>query len=131
MKKKGKKGLWAVAIIAVILVAMALTSPSEEKHEQAIASAITANFDNVSAGFIHPNKKLISLALKPLVDVDNYGVVSIGRCPLIDRVVSVGVFGHVFTLSEDMLTDAIDEQINKLGLPDSWKEGLENLLPWN
>ena len=131
MKKKGKKGLWAVAVVAVVLAAMALTSPSEEKHEQAVASAISANFDNVSAGFIHPNKKLLSLVLKPLVDVDNYGIVSIGRCPLIDRVVSVGVFGHVFTLSEDMLTDAINEQIEKLGIPDSWKEGLESILPWN
>ena len=126
-----KKSVIATAIIIVLLAVMAITRPSEKTHEKAIAKAVSANFDNVTAGFIHPNEKILTLALTPLIDVDDYFFVSIGRCPLIDRVVSVGLFGHIFTMSDDMLAQAIQEQIDKIPLPETIKEGLNGLLPWN
>lgn len=127
----GKKSIIITVIIIVLLAIMAFTRPSEKTHERAIAKAVSANFDNVTAGFIHPNEKILSLALTPLIDVDNYFFVSIGRCPLINRVVSVGLFGQIITMSDDMLAQAIQEQIDKIPLPDPLKEGLNGLLPWN
>lgn len=87
------KRIISLGITVAILVAMALTCPKEKDHFEAISSKF-ADY----AGIAKPLVKLVSdKGVKGVVKVTDCVLFSIGQNRLDDnKLMSVGVFGHVF-----------------------------------
>ena len=128
-KKKSGCTPWLIAalILAILFGTMVFTCPDRHDHEMAIqevtkewvgekiqdnVSSVTGNsglggmMSDILGRLIEQltgtgTEKIISTYLK----VDNYMVCSIGRVRLVDKekVVSVGLLGHVFTFGKDNL----------------------------
>ena len=135
--KKRKKWPWiTAAFFALLLIIMVVTCPSEDKHHEAFATAFGNNVENINLpvskslnlpikmivrsatdphGILNSIAKLIGIDIS--IDVTNYGLVSIGRLPN-GQIVTVGAFGHIFTMSDDAFCTKIEEWLNQEGLGD-------------
>ena len=129
-RKKSGCTPWLIAalILAILFATMVFTCPSREAHEQAIQEVTKAWVDdkvdeNLGAitGVGGVFGDLINKALKQLtgfgtdkvisnyLDVKNYLVCSVGRMSIADneeKIVSLGVFGHVFTFGKEDIEKA-------------------------
>ncbi len=87
------KKLISLGITAAVLIAMALTCPKEKDHFEAISSNFAEN-----AGIAKQLVKLVSdKGVKGVVKVKDYVLFSVGQNRLDDdKLMSVGLFGHVF-----------------------------------
>lgn len=101
------KKLFSLILIIAFFAAMALTCPGRDAHYDAISEAYTdMNVLTKIAG-----KSLIKQGIQRIVSVDNYILVSVGTYTMNDNaaegIVSVGIFGHVFTFTKDNFMDEI------------------------
>lgn len=131
---------WGIAglILAILFVAMVMTCPDKAAHEQAIQEVtkewvgdkVDENLEGITGvGGIFGD--LINKALQELtgigtekivhnfLDVKNYVVCSVGRISIgdnKDKIVSLGVFGHVFTFGKDDIEKAWMRAMDDLDL---------------
>ena len=129
-KKKSGCTPWLIAalILAILLGTMVLTCPDRRDHEEAIQEVTKAwvgdkvdeNLSSITGvGGVFGD--LINKALKELtgfgtdkvissyLDVKNYIICSVGRMSIADneeKMVSLGLFGHVFTFGKEDIEKA-------------------------
>lgn len=118
---------WIVAAIAVIalLASMAVTCPDKTKHKEVLTDRLSVLFnDNVSEdssdwAFLGAmiGNKLVGAFMENSLVVDNYILFSLGRLSYggEERVVSVGVLGHIFAASREQIREKVsnDEEVQK------------------
>lgn len=132
MKNKGS--LIALFVTVAVILLMIATRPDDRQHRDAVTDAVINNLENVfGVDLDHPllRKGITSLmddnssvsfiandllGLGTDLKVANYGVVSIGRLHG-KKMVSLGIFGHVFTFSDNVLNDYIESKIDDLPKP--------------
>lgn len=114
-RKKRRWIIWAV-IIGIVVVA-AITCPKKEKHVAVLSDRMNAAFamqntsgsdmDNILGGFIF--SALATPVLNSMISVDDYFLFSVGHFVFQgeDTIVSIGAFGHVFTLSKDQMIENV------------------------
>lgn len=133
-KKKSHTGcLIGILITIIALVAvMIVTCPKTEQHKEVLSTVITATVndavhdnDNITGNNFIDNAfktisnafagKVIEAAVDNLVTVDNYVVCSLGKVHYDgkDHIVSLGIFGHIFTVDEDDLEEAAERYYKK------------------
>lgn len=136
-EKKGggclTKFILLLIILALIVVGAIVTCPDENAHKAAlnnvVASAIsdeandtdstTDGSDVVSVVFSQISdswtKEVVAVAVNNLIHVDNHIVFSVGKVRLAgkEHTVSIGVFGHVFTVDKDDLRKAAEGYYTK------------------
>ena len=130
VKKKSGCTPWLIAalVLAILFATMVFTCPSRSDHEAAIQEVTKAwvgdkmdeNLNGLT-GIGGRFGELINKAIKELtgfgtdqvvvnyLDVTNYVVCSVGRISVgdyKDKMVSLGVFGHVFTFGKDDIEKA-------------------------
>lgn len=122
-----KRSLSAPLIVLIVFLAlgciMAFTCPDKDEHVEAIntelmtliadeAGTETQTYAALGAG-------IVSKALKSQIKVDNYILFSLGKIHYKreDKIVSVGVFGKVFTgkINKENLSESFDKLGNGLG----------------
>ena len=127
-KKKGSSCLKRMFVgflflLAVLLVAMAVSCPSEQAHKNKIKEKITLaleqsaqrnnNLFGVGIGLVRHllTDEILDRVLDEMVDYHNYYVYS--KCTINsdgkDKNISYGAFARVFTMNEDDLSRYIDE----------------------
>lgn len=133
-KKKHHTGCLLVLLLSfvVLIATMIITCPKAEQHKEVLSTVITATVndavnesDNITGNAYLDNAfktvsnafagKVIQAAVNELVTVDNYVVCSLGKVRYEGKahVVSVGVFGHIFTVDEDDLREAAEDYYKK------------------
>ena len=133
-KKKSHTGcLIGILITIIALVAvMIVTCPKTEQHKEVLSTVITATVndavhdnDNITGNNFIDNAfrtisnafagKVIEAAVDNLVTVENYIVCSLGKVHYDgkDHIVSLGIFGHIFTVDEDDLEEAAERYYKK------------------
>lgn len=133
-KKKHHTGCLLVLLLSfvVLIATMIITCPKAEQHKEVLSTVITVTVndavnesDNITGNAYLDNAfktvsnafagKVIQAAVNELVTVDNYVVCSLGKVRYEGKahVVSVGVFGHIFTVDEDDLREAAEDYYKK------------------
>ena len=153
-KKKSHTGcligilLTLVALVAVMIV----TCPKTEQHKEVLSTVITTTVndavndnDNITGNTFIDNAfktvsnafagKVIETAVDNLVTVDNYVVCSLGKVHYDgkDHIVSLGIFGHIFTVDEDDLQEAAERYYKKeeINMKEQLKKKAQKMLQEN
>ena len=114
----------SIIIIVVLGLVMFVTCPKKNDHRDAICLAINKAVDEkfgesslslsglLNYGGKFAIKKAAQLFVESTVEVDNYGLLSIGRYVFNgnNNVISVGMFNHVFTMSKDDILEKMEKQ---------------------
>ena len=114
------KKLLIVAIILLLAVLMTQMVPDKQAHKEAMMEAITEFVDeeaeqrgfgdnvltNLGKGVV---LKTVETALNSKLKVDNYFILNTTHVRLKgkDQILSLGVFGHVFTFDKKMLREKL------------------------
>ena len=124
--------LLALIVLALIAGTMVLTCPKYEDHHSKITKLASTAVTQVVArqlgldnAFVTTGLRMLSgsiveqvvdVTVDNLLTVDNYVVCSVGKMNFNgeDKVVSVGLFGHVFTVNQETVTDAAEQQYKKV-----------------
>ena len=153
-KKKSHTGcLIGILLTLVVLVAvMVVTCPKTEQHKEVLSTVITNTVndavndnDNLTGNTFIDNAfktvsnafagKVIETAVDNLVTVDNYVVCSLGKVHYEgkDHIVSLGVFGHIFTVDEDDLQEAAEQYYKKeeINMKEQLKKKAQKMLQEN
>ena len=153
-KKKSHTGcLIGILLTLVVLVAvMVVTCPKTEQHKEVLSTVITTTVndavndnDNLTGNTFIDNAfktvsnafagKVIEAAVDNLVTVDNYVVCSLGKVHYDgkDHIVSLGVFGHIFTVDEDDLQEAAEQYYKKeeINMKEQLKKKAQKMLQEN
>ena len=153
-KKKSHTGcLIGILLTLVVLVAvMVVTCPKTEQHKEVLSTVITTTVnnavndnDNLTGNTFIDNAfktvsnafagKVIETAVDNLVTVDNYVVCSLGKVHYDgkDHIVSLGVFGHIFTVDEDDLQEAAEQYYKKeeINMKEQLKKKAQKMLQEN
>ena len=153
-KKKSHTGcLIGILLTLVVLVAvMVVTCPKTEQHKEVLSTVITTTVndavndnDNLTGNTFIDNAfktvsnafagKVIETAVDNLVTVDNYVVCSLGKVDYDgkDHIVSLGVFGHIFTVDEDDLREAAEQYYKKeeINMKEQLKKKAQKMLQEN
>lgn len=117
-----------VAVAVVVLVAMAITCPKKQQHEDAVKekmSHVMKQSVNESLG----DNMLVNLLSGTIINggldyalsnnfcVKDYLLFSVGHFHGVDdqeSTISFGIFNHVFTPSESRMRQVVDQQRDKL-----------------
>lgn len=119
VQKKNHTKLWIfLGVVALFVVLLFVTCPDKPRHKEAVMKEVKeavrseislgddmmGMFGNLLTGGI------VGVAVDNMLDVDYYGVCSVGRISLDDKskVVSFGILGHVFTFDSDDLKEQMD-----------------------
>lgn len=152
--KKSHTGcLIGILLTLVVLVAvMVVTCPKTEQHKEVLSTVITTTVnnavndnDNLTGNTFIDNAfktvsnafagKVIETAVDNLVTVDNYVVCSLGKVHYDgkDHIVSLGVFGHIFTVDEDDLREAAEQYYKKeeINMKEQLKKKAQKMLQEN
>lgn len=119
-----KKSTISIIVIAVIGLVMLATCPKENDHKDAICLAINEAVDEkigdggfsleglVKYGAKYTIKEAAELFIDSNVEVQSYGLVSIGRYTFNGHndIISVGMFNHVFTMSKDDVLEEVKKR---------------------
>ena len=117
------KKLLTVVIVLLVAVLMALTVPDKQAHKEAMMKAVEeyvaeeaqSRFgDNVLTNLgKNVAVKTIELALNSKLQVHNYLLWNTTSVHLKgkDQLLSVGMFGHVFTFDKEMLREKLEESL--------------------
>lgn len=125
--------LIALIALAVVVGLAVLTCPKEQDHKDALTTVVSSAIseeedstaktmqgdDTVSKLYRQMSdswtKEVVKRAVDNLIHVDNHIVFSVGKVRLAGKThnVSVGVFGHVFTVDKETLRKAADEYYQK------------------
>lgn len=111
--------LLAVALVAIV------TCPGKDKHVDKIASTVSNVVDDETKGFGKfaislidglTGKDIVKSSVDKVITVDNYCLLSIGKVEWQgkEHITSVGIFGMVFTMPEEMMKDKLRKAIEKL-----------------
>nr|WP_313978601.1 GYF domain-containing protein [uncultured Prevotella sp.] len=153
-KKKSHTGcLIGILLTLVVLVAvMVVTCPKTEQHKEVLSTVITTTVndavndnDNITGNTFIDNAfktisnafagKVIETAVDNLVTVDNYVVCSLGKVHYDgkDHIVSLGIFGHIFTVDEDDLQEAAERYYKKeeINLKEQLRKKAQKMLQEN
>ena len=153
-KKKSHTGcLIGILLTLVVLVAvMVVTCPKTEQHKEVLSTVITTTVnnavndnDNLTGNTFIDNAfktvsnafagKVIETAVDNLVTVDNYVVCSLGKVHYDgkDHIVSLGIFGHIFTVDEDDLQEAAEQYYKKeeINMKEQLKKKAQKMLQEN
>ena len=98
------KKIISLAVIVAVLVAMVITCPKEAAHYDAVSTSLSEK-SSVAKPIV---KYVLDKGVKSLVTVKDYFLFSVGSYDLNDKngVVSLGIFGHVYTFTgEDFWTE--------------------------
>lgn len=123
-----KKILFLV-ILAAVVVGAVVTCPDKKAHKEALADTfaeyasykIDENKDNGLSDVLNEGlkalrkvggDKVVEATLSQFLEVDNYYVLSIGRLKQggEKKLISIGLFGHVFTPTSSMIDNALKGQ---------------------
>lgn len=117
------KKLIGVVIVLFIAILMALTVPDMDAHKKAMMKAITEYVDEEAANKGIPNnpvtrfaKKTVTKAIEHVLssklEESNYLIFNTTHIEMEDetnKLLSLGMFGHVFTFNKDMLREALEK----------------------
>ena len=116
------KKIFALVITLFAILLMVLTCPDKKAHTEAIRSAVSGYVnetlsqrqeDGIVMGFLGSLfvSKVAEVYLDNSLEVSNYLLFSVGRITFdgTTRVVSVGVFNHVFTSDKDDIRQALQK----------------------
>lgn len=117
-----------LGIIIALVIVMFVTCPSAGDHRREVrqlgekaVKMYAAQQDNmlITGMTFAFGDDLVDMVISKLLEVDNYGVVSIGRLdnprhPSKSQIVSVGVFGHVFTASPEDLVEGLANKLKSV-----------------
>lgn len=119
------KKLLVIVIILLVAVLMTQTVPTKEEHKEAMMKAVNEYLDEEAANHgLGDNlltdfakgiaSKAVETALNSKLKVDNYYVLNTTHVRLNgeNQILSVGVFGHVFTFDKEMLREKLEEALN-------------------
>ncbi len=116
------KKLLVVIIILAVAILMTQTLPDKKAHKRAMMKAVSEYVDEKAEenGF-HSNvitnlgKSVVNFAAATAIDaklkVNNYYLFNTTSVRLKgeDKLLSIGLFGHVFTFDKEMLREALEE----------------------
>lgn len=120
-----KKTLAFIVFIAIVLVGV-VTCPPKDAHQDALMKLVNVALDTeLSKNTSSEEEKgwallgsmigsgIAELVIDKKLVIDNYFVCSIGRIVFEgeEKVVSVGLFNHVFTMSEDKLKKELENSL--------------------
>lgn len=123
-KGRGKTG-WVIAgLVGALLVIMAVTCPKKEKHVEVLtdrfAYVVKNQLGQYDSGLGFIGSLFGGAVTKPVVNsylnVHNYIIFNVGtiRYKGEDNAISVGAFGHVFTLSREEWNKKVEENLDLL-----------------
>jgi len=123
-----KKILFLIILVAAVVGAV-VTCPDKKAHKQALADTfaeyasykIDENKDNGFGDILNEGlnvlrkagaDKVVEATLSQFLEVDNYYVCSIGSIKRDGekQLISIGLFGHVFTPTSSMIDHALNKQ---------------------
>lgn len=126
MKKHNRIKTIIIASIPLLIVAMVLTCPKPDEHKEEVSKMLTEVVTGELGSHSINGYNIISGALIPFVvkniletqlSVDNYFLFSVGNICNLEgekKIISVGMFGHVFTFGKEKLREVLsndsDEQ---------------------
>ena len=121
------KWIIKLAVLGAVILVFWVSNPDEQQHKAAITSVIEQATDGPKEEGIGRLKeavrnKVVSIITNEKLDVQSYGVFSIGRLENADgdkHLISIGVLGHVFTPGEGKLiqstnTGSIKDELKKV-----------------
>ena len=119
-----KIGCLSLLLIALFLVAF-FTCPPKEKHVEKIASTVSNVVDDETRGLGKfaislidelTGKDIVKRSVDKVITVDDYSLLSLGKVEWQgkEHITSVGIFGMVFTMPEEMMKDKLRKAIKKL-----------------
>ena len=126
VKKNSKldmKKLLVIVIVLLLAVLMALTVPDKQAHKEAMMKAVEEYVSEEAESRFGDNVltnlgknvavKTIELALNSKLQVHNYLLWNTTSVHLKDKdqLLSVGLFGHVFTFDKEMLREKLEESL--------------------
>ena len=129
-----KKFLFFLGIIAIIAVALMVTTPDRQQHVDTIKSVMSGavNAELRENNIDGPLASIASVAATTAVDrclntsfiVRDHRFYSLGFIDYNNefQMVSVGVFNHVYTLNEDQAREMIKKKLNAFDLLKGKKE---------
>ena len=118
------KKLLAVIIILLVAVLMTMTVPDKQQHKEAMMKAINEFVEEEAVEAVGDNVlakigksvvvKTIETALNSKLKVDNYYLFNTTYVRLKgeNQMLSLGMFGHVFTFDKKMLREKLEEAMN-------------------
>lgn len=108
-----------ILVLAAMAIGLMATCPTEQDHREAITKEmnrfIKESTDNQSDawGIIGNiiSQKIVGVVVDNLIEVDNYGVCSVGSITFKGKThrVSFGILGHVFTFDADDIQRALEK----------------------
>ncbi len=117
------KKLLGVVIILCIAILMALTVPDIEEHKKAMMKAIAEYVDEEATNMGIPDNDITRLGKKTVTKTiehilssklkeDNYVIFNTTHIEMEEenKLLSLGMFGHVFTFNKDMLREALEKK---------------------
>lgn len=119
-----KIGCLSLLLIALLVVAF-FTCPPKEKHVEKIASTVSNVVDDETRGLGKfaislidelTGKDIVKRSVDKVITVDDYSLISLGKVEWQgkEHITSVGIFGMVFTMPEEMMKDKLRKAIEKL-----------------
>ncbi|MBO4719651.1 MAG: DUF4359 domain-containing protein [Prevotella sp.] len=128
------KKLLAVIIVLLVAILMVLTVPDKQKHKEAMMEAINEYVEEESVDRLGDNilaklgksvvVKTVETVLNSKLKVNNYYLFNTTyvRMKGENQMLSLGMFGHVFTFDKEMLRDKLNEAMNAKEEAESEKE---------
>ena len=111
-----------ILVLAAMAIGLMATCPTEQDHREAITKEmnrfIKESTDNQGDawGIIGNiiSQKIVGVVVDNLIEVDNYGVCSVGSITFKGKThrVSFGILGHVFTFDADDIQRALENGSN-------------------
>ena len=117
------KKLLAVIIVLLVAVLMTMTVPDKQAHKEAMMVAVNEFVEEEAVDMVGDNVlaklgkgvvvKTIETALNSKLKVDNYYLFNTTHVRLKgeDQMLSLGMFGHVFTFDKKMLREKLEESM--------------------
>ena len=124
--------LFALLFVAIIGATMFFTCPQHDDHKEKLSHLVVNAVNQVIERQLGSDNMLLAkgmqmisnsllgdivdTAIDSMLTVDNYGVCSIGKINYDgkDNIVSIGLFGHVFTVNQDKVTDVVEHYVRQL-----------------
>lgn len=119
------KKLIAIIIILAVAVVMALTVPDKKTHKETMMKAINEYVDEEAAnmgiadnGVTRAGKKVLTKTIEGVLtyklEVSNYIFFNTTHAHIggQDKLLSVGLFGHVFTFDKEMLRKELEKAVH-------------------
>ena len=117
------KKLLVIIILLLVAVLMTLTVPDKQQHKEAMMEAISEYVEEEAVDKLGDNMlarlgkgiivKTVETALNSKLQVDNYYLFNITRVRIDgeNQMLSLGMFGHVFTFDKETLREKLEESM--------------------